>query len=677
MNTAVKVSEDTGKSLGGRLSVGAIAAGTAIGNLASKVVTLGAHLIGDGIGKIGQFVTESTQKAMEAQQTAAQLDAVLKSTGGSAGVTRDAALELADSLSKVTRNADDEILSGQNMLLTFTNIGKDIFPGVTKTMLDMATAMNGGMRPSAEQLRNTAIQLGKAFNDPVSGVTALQRVGVKLTEAQKQQIKGFMAVNDMASAQKVILAELQTEFGGSAEASAKTAAGQADIMRNSFEKMQESIGGTVLTIQNKLMETFGPTIITLLQGFSDFISSPAFAGGIDAIGSALSALGGIVSGLAAGGDPFGVITNGLYNMLTALGMNRGEAATWATGIASFVQTVITLFQSAVAWVQTNWPAIEAAVTPVINAIIGAIAGVVNWVVANWPQIQSYITGVFEQARPIVEAAINYVSTIVTTVFGAISQFLAENGGDIQNFIGTAWGSIQEIISGVLTVLQLTIVPIWNAIAKFISDNQDTIKAVIELVWNNIKMTISVVLDVIKGIINVFIKILKGDWQGAWDTIKETAVNVWNDIKAFFDNIPSQLVTVGKNIIDGIVKGLIAAQDQVTAALQKIINDAITSIKQMLGIQSPSTVFAGIGANMMMGLANGINGYGALPNVQLNGVVNGLASAATTPADTGATSGGAPITVQVVMDSQVITENVYRRLDGVYYSDTAGQWGGVH
>ncbi len=64
MNTAVKVSEDTGKSLGGRLSVGAIAAGTAIGNLASKVVTLGAHLIGDGIGKIGQFVTVSTQKAM-------------------------------------------------------------------------------------------------------------------------------------------------------------------------------------------------------------------------------------------------------------------------------------------------------------------------------------------------------------------------------------------------------------------------------------------------------------------------------------------------------------------------------------------------------------------------------------------------------------------------------------
>ena len=62
------------------------------------------------------------------------------------------------------------------MLLTFTNIGKDVFPKATETMLDMATAMNSGMTPSAEQLKGVSIQLGKALNDPVEGISALSRV---------------------------------------------------------------------------------------------------------------------------------------------------------------------------------------------------------------------------------------------------------------------------------------------------------------------------------------------------------------------------------------------------------------------------------------------------------------------------------------------------------------------
>ena len=42
---------------------------------------------------------------------------------------------------------DEAIQNAQNMLLTFTNIGKNIFPQATQAVLDMATAMNGGATP--------------------------------------------------------------------------------------------------------------------------------------------------------------------------------------------------------------------------------------------------------------------------------------------------------------------------------------------------------------------------------------------------------------------------------------------------------------------------------------------------------------------------------------------------
>ena len=74
------------------------------------------------------------------------------------------------SLSEVTRFEDDAIVSGQNMLLTFTNIGKDIFPQATEAMLNMSTAM--GM-----DMQSAATMLGKALNDPIAGMTALGRAG--------------------------------------------------------------------------------------------------------------------------------------------------------------------------------------------------------------------------------------------------------------------------------------------------------------------------------------------------------------------------------------------------------------------------------------------------------------------------------------------------------------------
>ena len=137
-----------------------------------------------GAVALGGALAYAVGEAMEAQAGIAQLEAVLKSTGGIAGVTKDSALDLADSLSQITRFSDDAILAGENMLLTFTNIGADIFPQATETILDMSQALG-------QDLKSSAIQLGKALNNPVDGITALSRVGVNFTDEQKDMVKAI------------------------------------------------------------------------------------------------------------------------------------------------------------------------------------------------------------------------------------------------------------------------------------------------------------------------------------------------------------------------------------------------------------------------------------------------------------------------------------------------------
>jgi len=207
---------------------GAVAAGEAAFNLAK-----------DAIGKTVGFLESTVKSADESENVMAQLNAVLASTKGVAGVTASEVDKLSHALQKTTTYSDEQVTSAQSMLLTFTNIGKKVFPDTTKAVLDMATAMH-------EDLQTNAIRVGKALQDPVLGVTALQKAGVRLTESQKDLVKQMVAVGDTAGAQQLILKELQTEFGGSAEAAGKTFTGSLARLKNQMDDVKEKIGDVIV-----------------------------------------------------------------------------------------------------------------------------------------------------------------------------------------------------------------------------------------------------------------------------------------------------------------------------------------------------------------------------------------------------------------------------------------------
>jgi phage-related minor tail protein len=180
-----------------------------------------AGLAGLAVGAAGLAgaVKDSIGEYREAQKVGAQTNAVIKSTGGAAGVSAKHVGDLATAISKKAGIDDEAIQSGENLLLTFKGVrnevgkGNDIFDQATQTITDMSVSLKQGLKPSA-------IQVGKALNDPVKGITALGRVGVQFTEGQKKMIAGLVKSGDTLGAQKIILKELKSEFGGSAAAAA-------------------------------------------------------------------------------------------------------------------------------------------------------------------------------------------------------------------------------------------------------------------------------------------------------------------------------------------------------------------------------------------------------------------------------------------------------------------------
>lgn len=183
---------------------------------------------------------------MEGERVSAQTAAALKSTGGAANVTAKEVEKLAQTISKKTSIDDEQIQAAENWLLTFKNVrnevgaGNDIFTQATKATADLAVAQ-ANAKGTAVDLSGASNMLGKALNDPEKGLTALGRAGVQFTAAQKDAIKAMVESGDIMGAQKLILAELTNQVGGSAEAYGNTLTGSVNKAKNAAQEMAASL----------------------------------------------------------------------------------------------------------------------------------------------------------------------------------------------------------------------------------------------------------------------------------------------------------------------------------------------------------------------------------------------------------------------------------------------------
>ena len=227
----------------------------AAGVFAGNVMTQGLQMVK---GAIQGAVAE----AQAYEKATAQLNAGIKSTGNLAGLSVEGLQAQAAALESLSAQDEIAIMKNQALLQTFTNVrnvtgeGNDIFNQATLAMLNMGAKMGDNA--------GSAMQLGKALNDPLMGMNALRRVGVVFTEQQKESIRAMVASGDIMGAQKIILQELEVEFGGAAAAAGDTFAGAvfrakdkvADFARNLITNLQPillTIGKTIGDLWSKYL----------------------------------------------------------------------------------------------------------------------------------------------------------------------------------------------------------------------------------------------------------------------------------------------------------------------------------------------------------------------------------------------------------------------------------------
>jgi hypothetical protein len=376
--------------------------GSKLAQLGSKISPAVAAASAAVVAGVGFAMKSAFDAATESALVARETERVIQTTGASAWTTADQIGDLATSVSNLTGKDDELVQSSANLLLTFAKVrnevgeGNDVFDQAVGLSLDLSVALG-------TDASSASIQLGKALNDPVKGITALSRAGVSFTAEQKEQIKTLVATGDVLGAQKVILGELKNQFGGAAEA-AKT---PIEALQTKLGNLQEDIGTVLMPTIGAIADAVGVAV----DAFSA-LPDPVKNAVLIVAGVGTAALGAIPL-VAKIADTFGDVVG------PAMGMFRGVV----DNVALSVGNLATKFGASQDMGARLASGLAGAVTP---ALIGVTAAATIGF-AIWTMYQNAQRENEQRAKDFTEALTGETSAIQANVAAVITKQLADSG----------------------------------------------------------------------------------------------------------------------------------------------------------------------------------------------------------------------------------------------------------
>lgn len=545
-------------------------------------------------GAIGNFFG----KALDAEAITQRLDFALSKQGATAAITKQGALDLAQSMKGLAGGSEETVESAEAVLLKFQTIGKDTFPDALQASADLAAQMGISM-PAAAQL------LGKTLEVPGAGLARLKAAGVEVTTQFQDQIKAMEASGDTAGAQKLILEALAQTTGGAAASAAGTLKGQWEIMSNELQDAGKGILTQLLPTLHSLFDDVIKPAIPVVEEIAGKIATMIAAlttGDATKIGAAFGDLSSTFAGLWAKVEPVlnGFIKSALAWVQAQLPGWMVQLQTWGQQFIAWIGPMIPPFLLELGKLEVQFVTWLAAQVPPLTAQLAAwgrelwawVAPMIPPLVAEAGKLAGQLWAWIQaQVPPLIAQLLLWGQEFFKWVGPMIPPLLTELGKLLGQLVAWVWG----------TAVPAVIKAVADWAAAFADWVMKPGGAKDQLLPALSGFLLAVGKFVVSDLVPGFVGFAKSFIDGL--------------LSGFNTNLPTLVSNVegmGKSIISGIVSGINAAPGAVLAALGNIVDGAIASIKARLGINSPSTVFAEMGHNMMAGMALGIRGSASMP-----------------------------------------------------------------
>lgn len=407
---------------------------------------------------------------------------------------------------------------------------------------------------------------GNYENDAALGLSATETT--RNAEAMELFGKNFSDLTEIQKQQTLLQMVLDAqELSGAMGQAAREADGWENVQGNLNEAWRQFMAN----VGAPLLENLVPIIQSITSGLMEWTSNidwVAFSDSVNGFVSALVENGptilSVIAGIGAGFVAWNVVTmiQGVVGAINAFkaandGLKISQIALNAVMNANPIAIIVTLIAGLVAALITLWNTNE---------------GFRDAVKDIWEAIKGFFTDAWEKIKAVWDVVKTYFQAIWATIKAAFEPVADFLGG----VFSAAWDAIKKV---------------WERVSGYFQN-----------VWNTIK-----------GIFSAVKAVLSGDFEGAWEAIKGIVSGwgkyfsgIWDNIKSVFSDAWKIFKDIGGNIVSGIKQGISNAWSSFKDWISGLFGGLVNGVKDLLGIHSPSKVFAKIGDYMMQGLANGVD-----------------------------------------------------------------------
>lgn len=356
------------------------------------------------------------------------------------------------------------------------------------------------------------------------------------------------------------------------------------------------------------------------------------------VSAAKSAWSNLITGIAAdNADLDTLIGNFVSSVETAAGNIIPRVSVMLGGISQLVTSASTtiipmvittitdnlpaLLQAAVALVGALGQGIIDSLPAITQAAIDILFFLANGLIENLPTlidgiVQVTLTIVQMLTSPdfltqLIETAILLIMTLAQGLIDAIPQLIAAVPMIIGNLLAAIIVELPNIIQMGIDLLFALIDGIIKCIPELVAAVPTLIIAFVNGIVNNLDKIILAAPQIIVSLIT-----------GIIGAIPELIAAVPRVIAAIADTIRNyDWGGIGRNIVQGMKDGIAGMWDNIKDWFNEKVNSLVGGVKRILGIHSPSKVFAGIGGFMAEGLGEGFSDEFASVKNDIEGSMN--------------------------------------------------------
>ncbi|WP_180183722.1 phage tail tape measure protein [Acinetobacter sp. YH01020] len=456
---------------------------------------------------------------------------------------------------------------------------------------------------------------------------------------------------------------MQSEY----EARANTTANKLQLLKNNAAGLGITIGTVLLPVVSSAAESMSQVIgsVTSWAQANPQLASTltkvavgaiAVVGGIAAVALAVTTIIGpialAVSSFSVLGASSGVAITMLGKMIAPIKMigtvfGIVGKAMLANPMVLAIVAIVAVVAGAAYLIYKNWEPIKAFFSDLWSSVQSTIS-------SAWGGIKSTLSGAWDGITGVFNTGVNFIKSVIKSIDevfanNPILNLLVPIIG-IPRLIIANWSTISSFFSQLWATISSYFMVGVNTIKTYFVNGFNAVYGVVSNVWTSITSFIGSAFTAVSGVISAGMTAIGSFMSSAWSGIKSIVSTAWTGlctlfltitplgyivqnfdaIKLFLSNLAGSFMTIGKNIIDGLISGILSGFEKLKSVWKSINSYMPDFMKKKMDIHSPSRVMAGLGGFIVDGIGVGMEKRTPALRQQFGGVLNSFNQAPPAP-----------------------------------------------